>query len=124
MTIKAESHHSINYIEFSAVDIPEAKRFFNAAFDWEFNDYGPDYVGIRNQNADGECGGICRTESVVTGGPLVILYSIDLQASLASVQRAGGKVTREIFSFPGGQRFQFCDPSGNELAVWSDQANI
>lgn len=124
MTIKPESHHSINYIEFSAVDIPVAKRFFNVAFDWEFNDYGPDYVGIRNRNADGECGGICRTESVVTGGPLVVLYSTDLEASYASVQRAGGRVTREIFSFPGGRRFQFCDPSGNELAVWSDQKHI
>jgi len=78
MTENMNVHHAINYIEFSAVNIPEAKRFFNAAFDWEFNDYGPDYAGIRNRNADGECGGICRTEAVVTGGPLVILYSLDL----------------------------------------------
>jgi hypothetical protein len=117
-------HHTIHYIEFYAIDIEEAKRFFNAAFDWEFNDYGPDYAGIRNRNADGECGGICHTEKVVTGGPLVILYSDDLESSLASVKKAGGKITKEIFSFPGGRRFQFCDPSGNELAVWSDQKRI
>jgi uncharacterized protein len=124
MTTKPNSHHAINYIEFSAVDIAEAKRFFNTAFDWEFNDYGPDYAGIRNRSAEGECGGICRSEKVVTGGPLVILYSVDLESSLASVQRAGGKITKDIFSFPGGRRFQFCDPSGNELAVWSDQTQV
>jgi hypothetical protein len=121
MPESANLHHAINYIEFSAVDISEAKRFFKTAFDWEFNDYGPDYTGIRNRNSEGECGGICRTERVVTGGPLVILYSRDLESSLTSVMQAGGAITKEIFSFPGGRRFHFCDPSGNELAVWSDQ---
>lgn len=121
MTENKSVHHTINYIEFSAVDISEAKRFFRSAFDWEFNDYGSDYTGIRNRNAEGECGGICRSERVVTGGPLVVLYSLDLESSLNSVKQAGGTITKEIFSFPGGRRFQFCDPSGNELAVWSDQ---
>ena len=127
MTINSNKHHAINYIEFSANDIAEAKQFLNTAFDWQFNDYGPDYVGIRNRNADGECGGICRAETVVSGvsgGPLVILYSVDLESSLASVLKAGGRITKEIFSFPGGRRFQFCDPSGNELAVWSDEAPV
>ena len=113
-------HHSINYIEFSAVDIPEAKRFFKRAFNWEFNDYGPDYVGIRCPNAEGECGGICRAEKVLVGGPLVVLYSADLESSLLSVKEAGGTIKKEIFTFPGGRRFQFCDPSGTEMAVWSD----
>jgi uncharacterized protein len=121
MTTNPNLHHTINYIEFSAIDIGLAKQFFSTAFDWQFSDYGPDYVGIRHRNADGECGGICRTDKVLTGGPLVILYSVDLEASLASVKKAGGRITKEIFSFPGGRRFQFCDPSGNELAVWSDQ---
>ncbi len=121
MTESPNLHHAINYIEFSAVDIHEAKRFFRAAFDWEFNDYGPDYAGIRNRNAEGECGGICRADRVVTGGPLVILYSLNLESSLISVRQAGGTITKEIFSFPGGRRFHFCDTSGNELAVWSDQ---
>ncbi len=122
MTQNANVHHAINYIELSAVDVAEAKRFFSAAFDWQFTDYGPEYAGIRNREGEGECGGICRSEKVVTGGPLVILYSQDLESSLASVQKAGGTITKEIFSFPGGRRFHFCDPSGNELAVWSDQA--
>lgn len=121
MAENANLHHTINYIEFSAVDMAEAKRFFKAAFDWEFSDYGPDYAGIRNRTGEGECGGICRTDKVVAGGPLVILYSVDLESSLASVKQAGGRVTQEIFSFPGGRRFHFRDPSGNELAVWSDQ---
>ena len=121
MTENANIHHEINYIELAAVDISEAKRFYGSAFGWQFNDYGPDYVGIRKQKAGGECGGICRSENVVTGGPLVILYSLDLESSYSSVERAGGKITMEIVSFPGGRRFQFCDPSGNELAVWSDQ---
>ncbi|TWT98994.1 VOC family protein [Neorhodopirellula pilleata] len=122
MSENANIHHEINYIEISANDIPEAKRFYGSAFGWRFNDYGPDYVGIRKQQSDGECGGICRSEQMSVGGPLVILYSLDLEASFSSVQKAGGTITQEIFSFPGGRRFQFRDPSGNELAVWSDQS--
>ena len=121
MTENANVHHEINYVELCAVDISEAKRFYNAAFGWQFNDYGPEYVGIRKQESDGECGGICRSEPISKGGPLVILYSVDLESSYSSVQKAGGTITTEIVSFPGGRRFQFCDPSGNELAVWSDQ---
>ena len=113
-------HHTINYIELSAVDISATKQFYATAFDWQFNEYGPDYVGIQRKDAEGECGGICRADQVVTGGPLVVLYSDDLNTSYQSVLAAGGKITKEIISFPGGRRFQFQDPSGNELAVWSD----
>ena len=120
MSGNSNVHHEINYIEISAKDIDEAKRFYGAAFGWKFNDYGPDYIGIRKSQAEGECGGICRAENLQTGGPLVILYSNDLESSQASVLSAGGKITKEILSFPGGRRFQFSDPSGNELAVWSD----
>jgi predicted enzyme related to lactoylglutathione lyase len=121
-TMASNHHHTINYIEFYAVDLAEATRFYGAAFGWQFTEYGTDYVGIRNRDTDGECGGICRTDKVFPGGPLVILYSEDLESSLATVQKAGGKITKEIFSFPGGRRFHFSDPCGNELAVWSDQA--
>ena len=98
-------HHEINYIELSAIDIADAKRFYNSAFGWQFNDYGPDYVGIRKQQADGECGGICRVEQITKGGPLVILYSRDLEASYSSVEEAGGTISKDIISFPGGRRF-------------------
>ena len=121
MSDNANVHHEINYIELSAVDLAVAKSFYNKAFGWQFNDYSPEYVGIRKQQTDGECGGICLAEQVTIGGPLVILYSMNLEASYSSVQRAGGNITKEILSFPGGRRFHFCDPSGNELAVWSDQ---
>lgn len=115
----ADVHHEINYIEISAIDLAEAKRFYGSAFGWTFNEYGPGYMGIRRMAGDGEVGGICVANEVCTGGPLVVLYSNDLQHSLASVMAAGGKITKEIFSFPGGSRFEFCDPSGNQLAVWT-----
>jgi uncharacterized protein len=110
-------HHAIDYVEFTVRDLAEAKRFYGAAFVWTFNDYGPEYAGIRGQ--DGEVGGLQQTVHPRTGGPLVVLYSDDLEASLLAVRSAGGTIVREPFSFPGGRRFQFTDPSGNELAVWS-----
>ena len=111
-------HHEINYIELYATNLTETKQFYAAAFGWKFNDYGEDYCGIQKQSGEGETGGICRVAQVQPGGPLVILYSNDLEASLASVVEAGGKVTQDIISFPGGRRFQFNDPNGVELAVW------
>ena len=111
-------HHTIDYIEFTVGDLVMAKRFYAAAFGWQFNDYGPDYAGIRG--SDGEVGGLRQAPELRTGGPLVVLYSKDLDQSLAAVRSAGGKILREPFAFPGGRRFHVADPSGNELAVWSD----
>ncbi len=110
-------HHAIDYIEFTVTDLPAAKRFYADAFGWSFIDYGPDYAGI--QGADREVGGLHRADTVSTGGPLVILYSQDLEQSLAAVRSAGGRILLEPFAFPGGRRFHFADPSGNQLAVWS-----
>jgi len=110
-------HHAIDYIEISVTDMTQAKAFYATAFGWAFNDYGPDYAGIKKQN--GEAGGLRREEKVQAGGPLVILFSNDLEVSLGNVNAAGGTITKEPFDFPGGRRFQFKDPSGNELAVWS-----
>lgn len=110
-------HHSIDYIEFAVTDMEQSKKFYSAAFGWEFNDYGPGYAGI--QKRDGEAGGFRLESKVVTGGPLVILYSKDLNATLTKVKNAGGRITKEPFDFPGGRRFEFLDPSGNGLAVWS-----
>jgi len=113
----ASTHHAIDYVEFTVRDLADAKRFYSAAFGWEFNDYGPEYAGIKG--AAGEVGGMHQSADARTGGPLVILYSIDLEKTLAAVRAAGGKIVREPFAFPGGRRFQFMDPSGNELGVWS-----
>lgn len=112
-------HHSIDYIEFCVTDLDRAKAFYSTAFGWAFNDYGPAYAGIR-KDGGGEMGGLRPADEVTTGGPLVILYSSDLEGSLDAVTGAGGHVTQGIFAFPGGRRFQFTDPDGNELAVWSD----
>lgn len=110
----------INYIEFPASDLEGTKAFFSNAFGWQFVDYGPDYAAIQGAGLDGgfyRSNLVARTE---TGSALVVLYSSDLEASQDKVEQAGGKIVRPIFSFPGGRRFQFSDPSGNEYAVWSE----
>lgn len=113
------AHHTIDYIEFAVRDLAAAKRFYASAFGWQFNDYGPEYAGIKS--GSGEVGGMYQTNELRTAGPLVILYSQDLEKSVAAVRSAGGKIVREPFAFPGGRRFQFKDPSGNELGVWSEK---
>jgi uncharacterized protein len=112
----AHVHHAIDYIEFTVTSLVEAKRFYTSAFGWAFNEYGPGYAGIRG--GDGEVGGM-REGEPARGGPLVILYSDNLEGSLAKVREAGGRIVKEPFAFPGGRRFHFNDPAGNELAVWS-----
>lgn len=111
-------HHAIDYIELSVTDIAAAKQFYTAAFGWQFRDYGEDYAGI--VGLDREVGGLSRVAAVTRGGPLVVLFSLDLEGSVASVESAGGQITTKPFAFPGGRRFHFTDPSGNELAVWSE----
>jgi hypothetical protein len=114
------THHAIDYIELHVTDLPEAKRFYTAAFAWVFNDYGPAYAGI--QGPERELGGLAQTQEVTPGGPLVVLYSKALDASVTAVERAGGRIVEPPFDFPGGRRFHFSDPSGNVLAVWSPKA--
>jgi hypothetical protein len=112
-------HHGIDYVEVSVTDLAAAKAFYASAFGWRFTDYGPDYAGI--QGNEREPGGLRRVERVTTGGPLVILYSTDLEATRRAVLEAKGTISTEPFDFPGGRRFHFRDPSGNELAVWSER---
>ena len=114
-------HHAIDYIEFTVDDIPRAKTFYAAALGWRFNDYGPGYVGIAGpEGYEGpELGGM-TTGEVAPGGPLVVLYSDDLEASVRAVESAGGEIVKPPFEFPGGRRFHFRDPAGNELAIWAN----
>lgn len=110
----------INYVELPACDIEANKRFFSQVFGWSFIDYGPDYVAIHDAGLDG---GFFKSElssTTAKGGALVILYSDNLEQTLEQVGAAGGTIVQDIFSFPGGRRFHFADPSGNELAVWSE----
>ena len=115
---RSAQHHRIDYVELPVTDVEASKRFYGKAFGWTFVDYGPDYVEFRDGRLTG---GFRKEASVTPGGPLVILYSADLEASRGAVAGAGGRIVREIFSFPGGRRFHFADPSGHELAIWSDR---
>ncbi|MBM4194484.1 MAG: VOC family protein [Gemmatimonadetes bacterium] len=110
---------SINYVEFGVRDCATTKKFYGDAFGWSFQDWGDDYVSFSPGEA-GLDGGFSSDDPSTIGRPLVILYSSDLEAALAKVEAAGGKILKPIFSFPGGRRFHFADPSGNELAIWSD----
>jgi predicted enzyme related to lactoylglutathione lyase len=113
-------HNHIDYIELPANDLGAARRFYSEAFDWNFNDYGPSYAGFAYSGADREAGGIFSGADH-TLAPLAILYSDHLELSEERVRSAGGKIVKPIYSFPGGRRFHFADPCGNELAVWSDK---
>jgi predicted enzyme related to lactoylglutathione lyase len=110
------THHGIDYVELTVPDVAEAKRFYGQAFGWRFTDYGPDYAGIQGEGR--EVGGFAKGTPTVGLGPLVILYSADLDASVAAVKAALGRIVKPTFEFPGGRRFHFADPGGNELAVW------
>ena len=113
----AEHDRRIDYIEFSVKSVPDAKRFYGSAFGWTFEDYGPDYASF----SDGRLsGGFQTATKVQAGGPLVVIYATDLERMENKVKQAGGTIVKPIFSFPGGRRFHFTDPSGHELAVWSN----
>jgi predicted enzyme related to lactoylglutathione lyase len=118
-----ERHHRIDYVEFAVTDLVAAKAFYGAAFGWEFTDYGDAYVGIRSRPDGREAGGFTRVDEPHGGGPLVILYSDDIEASVRAVRDAGGTISIEAFDFPGGRRFHFVDPFGNELAVWTETSH-
>ena len=120
MSKSVHINHTIDYIEFPVTDMEKSKDFYSKAFGWEFNDYGPNYAGIK-KHGGGEVGGFSLDTQVVRGGVLIVLYSTKLEYSLEKVKKAGGLISKEIFSFPGGRRFQLLDPNGNELAVWSDR---
>lgn len=113
-------HEKINYVEFPAKDIPATKAFFNDVFGWVFEDFGPEYTAFSNQGLDGGFFKSDLAASTKNGSALIIFYSKDLEETQAKVISAGGKIVKPIFSFPGGRRFHFAEPSGNEFAVWSD----
>jgi len=115
---QADQDRRVDYIEFPAVDVEAIKRFYAAVFGWGFTDYGPDYTSFHDGRL---AGGFTRSTGVSGGGPLVVLYARHLEEIEASIRDSGGRIVKDTFEFPGGRRFHFTDPSGNELAVWSDR---
>ncbi len=114
-------HEKINYIEFPAKDLEATKEFFTAAFGWSFVDYGPEYTAFSDEGLDGGFFKSDLSVSTENGSALVVFYSEALEATQTKVEKAGGTIKQAVFSFPGGRRFHFCDPNGNEFAVWSDK---
>ncbi len=117
------SHEKLNYVEFAARDLPATKTFFSAVFGWEFVDYGPDYTAFSNQGLDGGFFKADLSNQTNNGGALLIFYSADIQSTLQKVIGNGGTIIKPLFDFPGGCRFHFIEPSGNEFAVWSEAKN-
>lgn len=113
-------HEKINYVEFPAKDLAATKAFFTSAFGWSFVDYGPEYAAFSNQGIDGGFFKADLAASTKNGSALIVLYSENLEETLSSVVSAGGTILKPIYAFPGGRRFHFAEPSGNELAVWSE----
>ena len=111
-------NNHIQYIEMQSTDLTATKKFYADTFGWSFTDYGDGYAAFADGGVDG---GFEKVDEVSVGGALVILYHSDLLAAAEAVVKNGGIISKGIFSFPGGKRFQFKDPSGNELAVWSDK---
>ena len=111
-------HEKMNYVEFPAKDLAGTKAFFESVFGWSFTDYGPEYTAFENQGLDGGFFQSDLASSTEKGAALIVFYSDQLEATLAKVEQAGGSILRPIYSFPGGRRFHFTEPSGNEFAVW------
>ena len=116
-------HEKISYVEFPARDIAATKAFFTEVFGWSFTDYGPEYTAFNDGGIDGGFYQSDQACSTVNGSALVVFYSNSLEDTQAKIEGASGSIIKPIFAFPGGRRFHFCDPSGNEFAVWSDQGN-
>jgi predicted enzyme related to lactoylglutathione lyase len=112
-----ENNH-IDYIEFKTNDIQKTKAFYHAVFLWSFTDFGSQYSAF---TGSGVSGGFEVTKDPIRNGVLVVLYHKDLFEVRQKIIDAGGSISKETFSFPGGKRFHFLDPSGNELAVWSEE---
>jgi uncharacterized protein len=107
--------YQIDYLEFPSEDGLKTRRFFEEAFDWSFKSYGPNYHAIVAAGIDA---GIQSDARQVTAAPLAVVRTTDLEAAQRAVELAGGVVVRPAFDFPGGRRFHFREPGGNEMAVW------
>ena len=115
-------HETINYLEFPSRNLSASKGFFSAVFGWTFTDYGPEYTAFSNAGVDGGFYAADQASSTANGSVLVVFYSDNLESTQGNVEAAGGLIVKPIFAFPGGRRFQFTEPGGNEFPVWTDRA--
>jgi predicted enzyme related to lactoylglutathione lyase len=102
-------------------DLAATKRFFSGLLGWTFQDYGPDYSSFDDGRMTGGFFTSEKTSTAENGAPLIVFYHRELEKMQAEVAELGGKITREIFEFPGGRRFHFQAPGAGEFAFWSDK---
>lgn len=115
--LRAENR--IDYVEIPVTDLKKAKVFFTALFGWSFQEWGDDYLSFNDGQLDG---GFCRAqEPVAAGGVVLIFYSANLERDVVRVEELGATISQAVFTFPGGRRFHFIDPTGTEYAFWSDR---
>ena len=113
-----QKDNQITYIEFPALDIKATKKFYEAVFGWEFTDFGPDYTSFTDGRTTG---GFTRVHQLPGTAPLVVLWSSNLHKARKVILAHGGRIVKEPFSYPGGERFHFLDPNGNELAACTEE---
>ncbi|MGL1933056.1 MAG: VOC family protein [Desulfotalea sp.] len=115
-----KAHEKLNYVEFPAKDLQQTKEFFEKAFAWKFAEFGPEYIAFSNEGLDGGFFKADLSSTTEKGGALLVFFSSDIKSTLSKVEQAGGEISKPIFPFPGGCRFHFVEPSGNEFAVWAE----
>lgn len=111
----------IDYVELPAADFDAIESFYSKTFGWIFTDFGPEYRAFTDQKIDGGFYKSTLQSNTNNGAALLVLFANDLETLLGKIVANGGRIHKAIFSFPGGRRFHFLDPHGNELAVWSDK---
>jgi predicted enzyme related to lactoylglutathione lyase len=111
--------YQIDYLEFPSTNGVRTREFFAEVFGWRFTNYGPTYDGIDDAGIDA---GIQADASEASAAPLPVIRTTDLEVAERDVVAAGGVITRPPFDFPGGRRFHFREPGGNELAIWIERA--
>ena len=110
----------LNYVELPVRDVAVAKDFYESVFGWSLTEFGPTYAATLTGDTDI---GLQGDKAEATKAPLPVIEVDDIEVALEAVMRAGVPVVRPIFAFPGGRRFQFLDPSGNEIACVKSDAH-
>ncbi len=116
-----QQHEKLNYVEFGSTNLEGSKSFFSSVFNWNFTDYGPEYSAFDHQGLEGGFFPSDKAASQEKGSALLVFYSNDLESTLSKVESNGGEICKAVFDFPGGRRFHFKEPGGNEFAVWTER---